>query len=125
MVLDLFVASLTIFFFSVVSKKVHVNVTAHYEHERGFLVLKLFFLMNGVDIRLKFDFCPTNILINAADESGYKYMIQTAKLWTKKIAPNPDALLSLNRSLINTNSDIEYVFGRPIIKKLCDAHESE
>ena len=74
------------------------------------------FLMNGVDIRLRFDLCPPNLLINAADETGYKYVIETAKLWTQKIVPNPDALFSLNRSLINTNSNIEYVFERPIIK---------
>ena len=74
------------------------------------------FLMNGVDIRLRFDLCSPNLLINAPDETGYKYMIQTAKLWTQKIVPNPDALFSLNRSLINTNSNIEYVFERPIIK---------
>ena len=51
------------------------------------------FPMNGVDIRLSFDLCPPKLLINAADENGYKYMIQTAKLWTQKIVPNPDALL--------------------------------
>ena len=56
------------------------------------------------------------ILINAPDETGYKYMILTEKLWTQKIVPNADAFFSLNRSLINTNSNIVNVFERPITK---------
>ena len=74
------------------------------------------FLMNGVDIRFTLDLCPSNILINAADETSYKYMKQTAKLWTQKIVPNPDALFNLNKSLINIISTIEYAFERPIMK---------
>ena len=58
------------------------------------------FLMNGVGIRLRFDFRSSNLLINAADPTGYKYMIQTARLWTQKNLPSPDAIFSLNRSLI-------------------------
>ena len=75
------------------------------------------FLMNGVDIRLRFDLSPASLMINTASaDSGYKYIVETAKLWTQKIVPNPDALFSLNKSLLTNNSSIEYVFERPIIK---------
>ena len=74
------------------------------------------FLMNGVDIRLRFDLSPASLMINTAHAQGYKYDIETAKLWTQKIVPNPDALFSLSKSLLNNNSSIEYVFERPVIK---------
>ena len=61
------------------------------------------FLMIGVDMRSRFDLYPPNLLINPADETGYKYMIRTAKLWTQEILPNQDALFSSNGSLININ----------------------
>ena len=60
------------------------------------------FLMNGVDIRLK-NYLSPNLLINAADETANKCRIETARLYTHKILLNPDALFSLNKSLISKN----------------------
>ena len=75
-----------------------------------------FYLLNGVDIRLRFDLAAPQILINSSDEIDYEYRIQTVKLWTQKIVPNPDALFSLNKSLLTNNASIEYIFERPIMK---------
>ena len=76
-----------------------------------------FYLMNGVDIRLRFDLSPPNIVINSSDTiTNFNYSIQTVKLWTQQIVPNPDALFSLNKNLLTNNSNIEYIFERPIIK---------
>ena len=73
------------------------------------------FLMNGVDIILRFDWCPPNLLIGVADETAYKYRIQSAKFWNKIVVAYLDALFSLNKSLINTNSNIENILERPML----------
>ena len=75
-----------------------------------------FYLLNGVDIRLRFDLASPQLLINSVDGVDYNYAIQTVKLWTQKIVPNPDALFSLNKNLLTNNASIEYIFERPIIK---------
>ena len=67
-------------------------------------------------IKLRFGLCQPNHLINAADETGYKYRTQTAKLWTQKIVPNLNEFLSLSQSFISSNSYIKYVCERSIIK---------
>ena len=73
--------------------------------------------MNGVDIGLGFDLSSASLMINRASaDSGYEYIVETAKLWTQKIVLSPDALFSLNKSSITNNSSIELVFERPIIK---------
>ena len=41
---------------------------------------------------------------------------QVAKLHVEKIVPHNDALITLNSSMINSNSEIEYIFESPIIK---------
>ena len=64
--------------------------------------------MNGVDIRLRFELSPASRMINIVSvDSGYKNIVETAKLWTQKIVPNPDALFSLSKSLLKNNSSIE------------------
>ena len=75
-----------------------------------------FYLLNGVDIRLRFDLSSPSLIINSNDGKDYKYSIQTVKLWTQKIVPNPDALFSLNRNLVSNNASVEYIFERPVIK---------
>ena len=44
-----------------------------------------FYLMNGVDIRLRFDLSSPRLLINSKDVKDYKYSLDTVKLWTQKI----------------------------------------
>ena len=75
-----------------------------------------FYLLNGVDIRLRFDLAPAKLIINSYDDNDYSYVVHSVKLWTQKIIPDPAALLSLNKSLLN-NQTIEYIHDRPIIKK--------
>ena len=75
-----------------------------------------FYLLNGVDVRLRFDLSSPNLIINSNDGRDYKYSIQMVKLWTQKIVPNPDALYSLNKSLVSSNGTVEYIFERPVIK---------
>ena len=74
-----------------------------------------FYLLNGVDIRLRFDLAPAKLILNSYDDVDYTYAVQTVKLWTQKIIPDPSALLSLNKSLLN-NQTIEYIHDRPVIK---------
>ena len=74
-----------------------------------------FYLLNGVDIRLRFDLAPAKLIINSYDDINYSYVVHSVKLWTQKIIPDPAALLSLNKSLLN-NQTIEYIHDRPIIK---------
>ena len=74
------------------------------------------YLVNSCDARLRIDFSPASLLINTSDDEKYSYKIQSIKLWVKKITPNNNALLSMNRSLLTNNSNLEYVFQRPIIQ---------
>ena len=75
-----------------------------------------FYLINGVSIRMRFDLSPAKLLLNTPTDEGLKYNIRFAKLWNKKIVPDQNALISLNRNLVNNNSVIEYIHERPIIK---------
>ena len=74
-----------------------------------------FYLLNNIDIRLRFDLSPSSLLINTCDTEQYKYKIDYMKLWCEKIVPYPSSLLSLNKSL-NSGNVIDYIFNRPIIK---------
>ena len=75
-----------------------------------------FYLMNGVDVRLRFDLSPASLLINSTDNVEYNYKIFNIKLWAQKVVPTQEALMSLNHKLINYNAHIEYIVDRPIIK---------
>lgn len=76
------------------------------------------YLLSGVDMRLRFELAPASLLINTSTDNHYRYKIQTAKIWVKKIVPQPSALLSLNKSLVMKNMPIEYIFDRPIVKNI-------
>lgn len=76
-----------------------------------------FYLLNGVDIRLRFDMAPAKLIINSSDVNNeYSYAIDSVKLWSEKIIPDPSAMISLNKSLIEKNQVIEYIHERPVIK---------
>ena len=77
-----------------------------------------FYLLNGVDIRIRLDLAPRELIINAPDGASkqYSYELQLAKLWCEKVVPYPSALLSLNKNLISGNGTIEYLFDKPIVK---------
>ena len=96
---------------STCKKIIHMMIPLNFD-----LSTSNFYLLNGVDIRLRFDLASPQLLINSFDGVDYNYTIQTVKLWTQKIVPNPDALFSLNKNLLTNNSTIEYIFERPIIK---------
>ena len=74
------------------------------------------YLLNSCDARLRLDLSPASLLINSHDSEKYGYKIEALKLWTKKIVPNSNALMSLNKSLLRSNRSIEYLFQRPIVK---------
>ena len=75
-----------------------------------------FYLLNGVDLRIRLDLASAKTLINSTDGIDYSYEIEHAKLWCQRIVPIPQAILSLSRNLANNNSEVEYMFDRPIIK---------
>ena len=81
-----------------------------------------FFLMNSVDVRLRFDLASSSSIINTSDDTEYKYHISHMKLWCQKIVPYPAALMSLSQSLVNSNEVIDYIFKRPVIKQYIFPH---
>ena len=74
------------------------------------------YLINSCDLRLRLDFSPASLLINSPDNIAYDYKIQSVKLWVKKIVPNSNALMSLNKSLLTNNGCLEYIFQRPVMQ---------
>ena len=40
------------------------------------------FAMNGVDVRSRLELCSSKLLINAADDDGYKLTKELALSWT-------------------------------------------
>ena len=76
-----------------------------------------FFLLNGVDIGIRFDLASPALVINSLDESKYTYQMQCCKLWVQKITPSPDALISLNKNMIRYTKNVEYIYERPIVKQ--------
>ena len=75
-----------------------------------------FFLLNGVDMRIRIELASPACVINAVAGSNYQYRVDSARLWAQKITPAPSALLSLNRHLTNDAQTIEYIFPKPVIK---------
>ena len=75
-----------------------------------------FWLLSNVDIRLRLDLAPASVLINAYDDNDYKYEVQFVRLFCQKIVPHPSALVSLNRSLENNRSVIEYIHSKMVVK---------
>ena len=73
------------------------------------------YLVDGVDIKIRLDLAPPALVINSPDPERYVYSLQSIKLWSTKIIPYPEALVSLNKSLTN-GSTLDYIFPRPLIK---------
>ena len=74
------------------------------------------YLLDGVDVRIRLEVANTDWLINSvdADRNGYKFKINTAKLWVDRVFPQYNALAALNDTL--NNSNIEYVFNKSLVK---------
>ena len=75
-----------------------------------------FYLLNGVEIRLRIDLAPPEVVINTHLGEKYKYNVEYMKLWVKKIVPYPSALLALNKSLFVQNRTVEYLFNKCVTK---------
>ena len=73
------------------------------------------YLLDGIDIKIRLDLAPPSLVINSPDAERYVYALQSIKLWSTKIIPYPEALVSLNKSLTN-GSTLDYIFPRPLIK---------
>ena len=58
------------------------------------------------------------LIKTSSAEDVYRYIVEAAKLRTQRIAPNPEALFSLNKSLVANISSNEYVFKRHLVKNL-------
>ena len=51
---------------------------------------------------MRFDLASAKLILNSYDDDvDYSYIVHSVKLWTEKIIPDPSALLSLNKSLLN------------------------
>ena len=44
-----------------------------------------FYLLNGVDIRFRFDLAPAKSILNSYDNVDYSYIVHSVKLWAKKL----------------------------------------
>ena len=76
-----------------------------------------FYLLDNVELRIRLDLNPSSyvLLTDQADQT-YSYKIKLAKLYVEKIIPHPSALVSLNKTMLTKNINIEYVVDTPIIK---------
>ena len=75
-----------------------------------------FYLLSGCNLRVRFDLASPKVLINTPDTTDtFSYSIEMAKLWAQKVVPEPAALISLNRSLLNGKS-VSYIHERPVLK---------
>ena len=75
-----------------------------------------FYLLNGVEVRIRIELSPPELIINSSANTKFNYKILSAKLWVQKIVPHNSALTSLNKALINNHDKIEYIFERPVTK---------
>jgi hypothetical protein len=76
------------------------------------------YMMDNVNIRIRLELAPPNILIMTSDADLYRYRIDMCKLWCKKVLPVPAALLALKKSMAGGAKNVEYMFERPIIKSI-------
>lgn len=74
------------------------------------------FLMDNVEIRIRLDLQPANYIILTDAAQQFKYEVLLSKLHVEKVIPSTEAVIGLNTSLITTNSKIEYIFERPVMK---------
>ena len=75
-----------------------------------------FYLLNGVEIRLRIDLAPSEVVINTHLGEKYRYNVEYMKLWVEKIVPYSSALMGLNKSLFVQNRTVEYLFNKSIVK---------
>ena len=75
------------------------------------------FLMNGVEIRLRFDLAhPRKIITSSTANADYKYILKNVRLHVEKVTPFPSALSSFNKSLLASNSGVPYLHERVVGK---------
>ena len=75
------------------------------------------FLMNGVEIRLRFDLAhPRKIITSSTANADYKYVLKNVRLHVEKVTPFPSALSSFNKSLLASNSGVPYLHERVVGK---------
>ena len=77
-----------------------------------------FYLLNGVDMRIRFDLASSAVVIGTDTTEQFKYTILMAKLWVRKVIPHPSALLSLSQNLAIDNTYVEYIYSKPVIKTI-------
>ena len=75
-----------------------------------------FYLLNGVDMRIRFDLANSAVVLGTDTDEQFKYKINMAKLWVKKIIPHGSALISLTQNLMLENSSVSYIYTRPLVK---------
>ena len=77
------------------------------------------FLMNGVEVRLRFDLAhPRKIITSSTANADYKYVLKNVRLHVEKVTPFPSALSSFNKSLLASNSGVPYLHERVVGKLL-------
>jgi len=76
-----------------------------------------FYLLDNVELRIRIDLNPASYILSSDQANQlYAYKISLAKLHLEKIIPHPNALVSLNKTMLTKNTSIEYVVDNPIIK---------
>ena len=75
------------------------------------------FLLNGVEIRIRFDLASPKKIINSSDAAAaYRYTLNGVRLYAQKLVPYTSAINSLNKSLSVQSSFIPYLFERIVGK---------
>ena len=74
------------------------------------------YLLDNVSVNIRLELAKPSLVLLTDDNEQYIYVVDSCKLWCKKVIPYPTALIALNKSLAKNNDLIEYMFDRPIVK---------
>ena len=73
-------------------------------------------LVDNITLKIRIDFNPSEYILLTHQDIEYSYRITLAKLHIENIVVEPNALISLNSNMLKDNSQIEYLFEKPVIK---------
>ena len=76
------------------------------------------YLLDKIDLRLRFELVPPSILIKTTDAAAYTYRVETCKLWVERLTPVPSAMIALNKVMTQNMQTVEYLFNRQLLKTM-------
>ena len=74
------------------------------------------YLLDKIDLRIRFDLAPASILIKSTDAASFKYKVESCKLWVERLLPIPSAMIALNKVMSESMHTVDYMFNRQLLK---------